>query len=232
MNAILVDYRIAEEEKLSLEKLGFKALSCPPNTCLYDAICGHPDILLNKINKDTVLVHKQMDNYFIESLHKKNINVVFSHDLLGSEYPRNIILNAINLENIFVHNIKYTDLTLMEMVKAKKHINVKQGYTKCSTAIVNQRAIITSDTGIASALSKENFDVLLVPAGDILLPGLNHGFIGGSCGLLSTGILAFYGDLNYYAYGMEVLNFLEKHNVTPVYLRKGKLIDRGSIIAL
>lgn len=232
MNTVLVDYRIAPEEKLSLERLNFKVLPCPPNNCLYEAICGHPDILLNKIDKTTLLVHKQMDNYFIELLAKSNINVILSHNSLGNEYPRNIILNAINLETIFVHNIKYTDLNLMEMVKNKKLVNTNQGYTKCSTALVNEMAIITSDTSIASALREENLDVLLIPSGDILLPGLDYGFIGGCCGLLNSNTLAFYGDLHYYAYGREIHNFLEKHNVTPVFLRKGKLIDRGSIISL
>lgn len=232
MNTVLVDYRIAPEEKLSLEKLGFKVIPCPPSNCLYEAICGHPDILLNRINRNTVLVHKQMDNYFIELLQKSNINVIFSHNSLGNEYPKNVILNAINLENIFVHNIKYTDINLIEMVKKKKLVNTNQGYTKCSTTIVNERAIITSDTSIASSLREENFDVLLIPSGDILLPGLDYGFIGGCCGLLNSNLLAFYGDLNCYAYGREIHNFLEKHNVTPVFLRKGKLIDRGSIISI
>jgi hypothetical protein len=231
LNTALVDYRISEEEKYSLENLGFKAFKCPPSSYLYEAVCGHPDMLLNKINDHTVLVHKEIDNYFVELLQRSNINVVFSHNSLESEYPRNVILNAINLQNVFVHNTKYTDLNLMSMVKNKKILNVKQGYTKCSTAIVNERAFITSDTGIASALREEDFDVLFIPPGDILLPGLNYGFIGGSCGLLSSNLLAFYGDLNCYAYGTEVQNFLEKHNVKPVFLRKGKLIDRGSIIS-
>lgn len=232
MNTVLVDYRIAEEERFSLEKLGFKVLVCPPSSSLYEAICGHPDMLINRINKDTILVHKQMDNYFIELLQEANFNVIFSHNPLGNEYPRNVILNAVNLKNIFVHNIKYTDPNLMEMVKPKKLLNTNQGYTKCSTALVNERAIITSDTGIAAAFREESFDVLLIPPGDIMLPGLDYGFIGGCCGLLDSNTLAFYGDLNYYAYGTEVESFLVKHNVTPLFLRKGKLMDRGSIISL
>ena len=125
-----------------------------------------------------------------------------------------------------------TDKNLLNLVKSKKLINTNQGYTKCSAAIVSDNAIITSDISIKNALSSTNIDVLLLPPGDILLPGLDYGFIGGTCGLIDKSTLAFFGDLSYYKYGKEVLSFLKKHNVNPLYLRKGPLIDRGSILSI
>jgi len=73
---------------------------------------------------------------------------------------------------------------------------------------------------------------LLLPPGDIELPGLNYGFIGGSCGLLDEKYLVFYGNLKNYKYGSEVLAFLDKYNITPIYLSDSNLIDRGSIFFL
>src|SRR3712207_6103016 len=124
------------------------------------------------------------------------------------------------------HYLNYTDKNLLSLIKLsnKKLINTKQGYTKCSTAIVNDSAIITSDKNIAKSLQKENIDILLLPPGDIILPGLNYGFIGGACGLIEKNILAFYGSLECYAYGKEVLSFLKKHKVEPIFLSEGKLI--------
>ncbi len=81
-------------------------------------------------------------------------------------------------------------------------------------------------------LKENNIDVLLLPPGDIILPGLDYGFIGGTCGLLDNNTLAFYGNLNMYKYGDKVLNFLKKHNVKPIFLSRGKLIDRGSIFCI
>ena len=137
-----------------------------------------------------------------------------------------------SIGNLFIHSVNYTDTNLLSLLKNKKLINVKQGYTKCSTCIVNNHAIITSDISIAKALSLEKIDVLLIPPGDILLPGLNYGFIGGATGLIEDNVLAFYGHLDYYLYGKEVLKFLNKHKVEPVFLRNGKLIDRGSIFRI
>ena len=42
----------------------------------------------------------------------------------------------------------------------------------------------------------------------------------------------FFGELENYRYGEEVKNFLYKYDVEPVSLRKGKLIDRGSLLTL
>lgn len=91
---------------------------------------------------------------------------------------------------------------------------------------------MTSDMKIGKILKENNIDVLLLPPGDIILPSLDYGFIGGTCGLLDNNTLAFYGDLDMYKYGNEVLSFLRKHNVEPIFLSKSKLIDRGSIFCI
>lgn len=232
MKHAIIDFRTNDEEKSTLIKLGYELLICPPSKLLYDAVCGHPDILLHIIDSKNILVHRDMDKNFVDILNKLGFNVVFSENNLKEFYPDDIILNSICLSNLFIHNIKYTDPNLLKYMINKKLINVKQGYTKCSTALVRNNAVMTSDKSIAKALSQENIDVLLLPPGDILLPGLNYGFIGGCCGLLDEHSMAFYGDLNYYAYGKNVMDFLKKYDVKPIFLRKGKLIDRGSLFVV
>lgn len=228
---IIVDFRINTDEKKHLEKLGYETLCCPPSQALYNAVCGHPDMLLHFLKEDTIVVHKDIPLNFINILEKMNIEVVLSKNSLKENYPYDICLNAVNIDDIFVHYTKYTDPAIINNLYGKKILNVKQGYTKCSTAIINSNAFITSDPSIKNVLLKENKDVLFLPPGHINLPGLNYGFIGGTCGLLEKDILAFYGDLNYYKYGKDVMNFLEKHNVKPIFLRKGPLVDRGSLFS-
>ncbi len=228
---IIVDFRINKEEKGNLKKLGYETLSCPPSESLYTAVCGHPDMLLHFLKEDTLVIHKDAPLNFINFLKKINIKVILSKNSLEKSYPYNIGLNAVNIGDIFVHYTKYTDPAIIHNIYDKKILNVKQGYTKCSTAIINSNAFITSDPSIKNALVKESKDVLFLPPGNIILPGLNYGFIGGTCGLLEKGILAFYGDLNCYKYGKEVMSFLEKHNVKPIFLRKGPLVDRGSMFS-
>lgn len=231
MHAI-IDFRTDLEERNSLKDLGYDLLICPPSNLLYDAISGHPDMLLKIIDNDKILVHKNMPETFIDKLKTLGYEVFLSKNNLCNKYPNDIILNSVNLNNIFIHNLKYTDPEILNFMKNKKKINVNQGYTKCSTAVVTDKAIITSDLSISNALKSEDIDVLLLPPRDILLPGLDYGFIGGCCGLIAPDTMAFYGNLAYYKYGEKILEFLNKHHVKPVFLRNGKLIDRGSIFVI
>ena len=228
MKHVIVDFRIHKEEKECLVSMGYHLLVCPYSNLLYETVCGHPDMLMH-ITGNNIIVHQNMNNEFIQHLLSLNYNVYKSSSVLKSKYPYNIGLNSLSIGNLFVHSINFTDTNLLSLVKNKKLVNVKQGYTKCSTCIVNNHAVITSDVSIAKALNVEGIDVLLIPPGDIRLPGLNYGFIGGAAGLIDDNLLAFYGHLDYYLHGKEVLSFLNKHRVEPVFLRNGKLIDRGSI---
>jgi len=231
MKNVIVDFRIQNEEKEYLISKGYNLLICPPSNLLYEAVQGHPDMLMH-ISDKNIVVHKSMNNEFMQKLISQNYKVYKSNSTLKMKYPYNICLNSLSIGNLFVHSINFTDTKLLYLSKNKKLINVNQGYTKCSTCIVNDHAIITSDVSIAKALSIEKIDVLLIPPGDILLPGLNYGFIGGASGLIEENVLAFYGHLDHYLYGTEVLKFLNKHMVEPVFLRAGKLIDRGSIFRI
>lgn len=232
LRTVIVDYRITAEETENLSKLGLNIILCPPCAKLYPAVSGHPDMQLTIINDKNIVIQKRIDKKMLRQLSCFSINLIYSSNELNENYPQDIILNSLIMGDIFIHKISATDPALMDMVKDKKHINVNQGYTKCSTAVINERAAITSDLGIAAALRNEGIDVLTIPPGDIELPGLNYGFIGGACGLLDESKLAFFGDLQYYAYGTQVLSFLEKYNVEPIYLKKGKLTDRGTLFCI
>lgn len=230
MSIIFVDERIDSEEVNSLKKYNLKIIKCPVNRNLYTAVSGHPDMNLHITKSNKVLVHRDMSAAFLDELIKNHIPYRLSKDNIKNYYPYDIILNGLSIGTLFLHNLKYTDKALLEELKNIKLLNTKQGYSKCSCAVVSENAVITSDISIRDQLVKENVEVLLVPPGDILLPGINYGFIGGTCGLIDTNTMAFYGNLNYYKYGKEVLNFLKYKNVNAVYLRNGPLIDRGSIL--
>lgn len=229
-----VDYRTTKEELVNIEKQKLYPIIVPKTEKVYKAINGHVDIQLNIINKQKklIIVQKDISDLFLHELEINNINYLLSSKSLGSKYPEDIILNALILDDFFLHNLNYTDTTLLETQNSKIKITVKQGYTKCSVLPIGNKAFITSDKNINEALLKLGMDVLLVPPGDILLPSLNYGFIGGVGGLISPNKIGLFGELKNYIYGDLVYNFLYKYDVEPIYLKKGKLIDRGSLLTL
>ncbi|MDB2119494.1 MAG: hypothetical protein E6423_02430 [Clostridium sp.] len=229
-----LDYRISNEELNNIINLNIEPILIPKCSKVYEAINGHVDIQLNILDKKNkkVIVQKDISKDFLNLLSSKGIGYILSENSLGTNYPENIIINALITDNLFVHNLNYTDPNLLKLQDNKKVINVKQGYTKCSVLPLGKDAFITSDKGIYKKLIQEDLDVLLIPPGDILLPSLNYGFIGGVGGMISENRLALFGELNSYAYGKEVYNFLYKHDIEPIALKKGKLIDRGSLLCI
>ncbi|WP_252229242.1 DUF6873 family GME fold protein [Clostridium sp. ZBS15] len=230
-----IDYRSTKEEINNLQKLNIEPILVPKSNNVYEAINGHPDIQMNILknsSENQIIIHKDIPLEFIKLLDSKNIKYILSNSNLSNTYPKDIILNSLILDDYFIHNLKYSDNTLLNSQSSKLNINVSQGYTKCSVLPVRNKALITSDVGIYSTLINYDFDVLLLPPGDILLPNLNYGFIGGTGGLISDNKIAFFGELSHYTWGNEVNKFLYKYDVSPIYLRKGKLIDRGSLLVL
>ncbi|MBM6819653.1 MULTISPECIES: DUF6873 family GME fold protein [Clostridia] len=225
-----VDYRTTENEINSLKKLNYDVIKIPKDNNLYEAINGHTDIQLNILNKNTIIINKNINLSFKELLKTKNINFIESNSTLSSKYPSNISLNAYITDNYLVHNLKFTDKKILDYCKNKKTINVNQGYTKCSILPLREKVIITNDTGIYNTLKNEGFDILLLPFGDIELSGFNYGFIGGVGGMISNDSMAFFGSLDNYAFGNEVKKFLYKYDIKPIYLSNTKLIDRGSLL--
>ncbi len=229
MKCAIVDYRTSEEEVYNLESLGLKVLLCPPSNKLYKAVNGHPDMQIHILSNNEVIIQREMNKDFINNLKIQNLKVYLSSNNLETTYPKDIILNALNLENLFLHKLKFTDANLINKVKHKRLLNVNQGYTKCSTAVISKTAVMTSDISIAKTLNNEGIDVLLLPPSNIELPGLDYGFIGGTCGLIDEKNIAFFGNIHNYIYKKEVLDFLKKHKINPIYLSNGPLIDRGSL---
>lgn len=229
------DYRITDEEINNLTNLGLEIIKVPKCTKVYEAIDGHPDIQINLLKNNTsdkLIIQKDISEDFRNILEKKHIQYIVAEKSLDSSYPSDIILNALILKDYFIHTLSYTDENLFNSQKSKININVPQGYTKCSILPINDKALITSDKGIYKILKDYDFDILLLPPGDILLPSLDYGFIGGAGGVVSQEKVGFFGELDEYKYGNEIKTFLTKHNMTPVYLKKGKLIDRGSLFVL
>ncbi|WP_426349499.1 DUF6873 family GME fold protein [Alloiococcus sp. CFN-8] len=225
----IVDERILVEEEETLEKLGYKVIKCPKTPLVNPAISSHPDIQLFKIDQKTFIVHNSMDVEFKNKLIAMNYELIESAASLSCDYPKDIFLNAYQTKEYFIHNIDFTDKNLLAHMKNKKLISVKQGYTKCSILPISDKALITNDPSIASTLEPLGFDILKLPYGDILLPGYSYGFIGGCGGLSPKGELLLFGELKSYAYHREIMDFLQKYDVKPISLSRGKLKDRGSI---
>ena len=234
LSLALVDKRITLNMENKLKSLGVdvvKTSDCP-NT--YKAIMCHPDISVCKLNDNDIVVAPNVYDYYFEVLSHYNFNVIKGCSIIENKYPYNVHYNACIFGNYAMHNFKYTDKKILEFIEKNnlQKIDVKQGYCKCSTCIVDEKSIITSDDGIFKACLSFDIDCLLIEKGHINLFDMNYGFIGGCSGLISSDTLAFYGDLTKHPNYEEIVNFVNRKNKNIVCLSDEHLLDLGSLIPL
>jgi hypothetical protein len=231
---VLIDGRASADILSGLEDLGIKPILTPLSAGLYEAVTNHPDMLVHPVGDNILVVAPDVYEFFNSVLEPLKFRLIRGKSVLKSNYPENIAYNVARINNLAFHNIRYTDPVIRQYFEQHgvKMINVKQGYAKCSTCIVSDHAIITSDRGIARTADNYNIDVLLITPGHILLPGLNYGFIGGATGLVSKNLLVVAGMLNNHPNYIDIVEFCSKYNVSIRSLGKGQVIDIGSIIPI
>ncbi len=210
-----------------LEKLGFICLS--PSVCpaVLEPLQLHVDMLLNVLGGGKFVVESSQ-NKLIAQLAELGFELAASFTL-GSEYPADILLNSCVLGDKIICKAENTPQIIKNNRKA---VNTKQGYAKCSCAVVDENSIITDDSDIFAKATENGVDALLISKGDVLLSGFEYGFIGGCCGKIAPDTLAFCGDIKTHRNYSQINAFLRDRGVYPLSLCEGRLCDIGSIIPL
>ncbi|MHB1393816.1 MAG: DUF6873 family GME fold protein [Clostridia bacterium] len=234
VNLAVVDYRISAEIEASLTSFGIeliKTVRCPE---LYEAVDGHPDMQMLHIGGNRIVLAPNVFEGMAPIFKKKGFAVTKGATWLVRNYPGNIAYNVLRMGNFAFHNTKYTDAEIVKELELEKVelIHVSQGYTKCSTCIVDARTIITSDLKLSRIVEKYGIESLLIKPGGIELKNLNYGFIGGASGLLSEKHIAFTGSLEVLEDRSKVNGFLNNKGFEVTILCEEKPVDYGSIIPL
>ncbi len=217
----------------TLTSAGIQVLPPDPEPCLPNALKTHADISFLHLGKNVVCISQTQQRL------KTRLSVmgftVCDRVRLGEKYPFDVPLNALVLNRFLICNpdtaasavisfLNNSDLTM---------IPVKQGYARCSAAVVAQRAIITEDRGVyASVTATGELDALLIPPGNVGLNGYPYGFIGGCCGKIDRDLLAFNGRIEAHPRYHEIRAFCANHGVSVLSLCGSPLYDNGGILPL
>lgn len=239
MEYILIDNRMRNVEKNTLKYLGYKLVAIDRSNNVYPEISSHVDIFTTKIG-DTLVVEKSKYKDLIFMLKKSEFNIVSGKEEVGMHYPEDIKYNVCVLGNYSIHNFKYTDKNVLKLLKENGYelINVEQGYTNCSIAVIDNSSVITTDKKIAEKLIANNFSVLLLDyTPDIKLKdeygnySSMTGFIGGAIGKVDNNIIVF-GDLDKIDRDNKIRKFIESRNLKLIDFKGLDVIDYGGIVEL
>ncbi|MGE5329634.1 MAG: DUF6873 family GME fold protein [Deltaproteobacteria bacterium] len=219
-------------EKLS--SLGISLILTEKCTSVQESISYHPDIQLHPLGSNKIAVCPESFKTFSKKLLPYGFKIICGTNPLRSNYPDDIAYNVARIGKICFHNFKYTAPIIRSYFEDNRLVmlNVKQGYSKCSIAILNKSAIITSDKGIHETAFKYGIDSLLISPGNITLKDQSYGFIGGCTGLLSPDILAVTGSLENHPDCKKIINHAKKYSIEILPLSKDIPIDVGSLIPL
>lgn len=239
MEYILIDKRMRNSEKNTLKYLGYKLIPIEKSNNVYPEISSHVDIFTTKIG-DTLVVEKSKYNDLIMLLRNSEFNIISGKEEVGMHYPEDIKYNVCVLGNYAIHNFKYTDKTVLKLLEENGYelINVEQGYSNCSIAVIDNTSVITTDRKIAEKLIANNFSVLLLDyTPDIKLKdeygnySSMTGFIGGAIGKVDNNIIVF-GDLNKIDRDNKIRNFIKSRNLNLIDFKGLNVIDYGGIVEL
>ncbi len=213
----------------ALKKEGIKTVSFE-SRILPDETKKHTDMLICHIGGEDIFTAPEIDN----SVLKETGFSTFTSEEIKGTYPDDVKLNIAVGKDFFAYNPKTADKALINALECRslKGIKVKQGYSKCSLCFVTENAVITEDPSIYTALKGSRIDVLLISQGDIYLSESHCGFFGGSTGKISPDTLAVTGELKYHRDKEIIEDFCFSHGVKIKELRKGVIVDIGSIIPL
>ena len=229
MNSLIMSTELTEVNN-NLCKLGFNIIESECVNALLPFERQHADMQCLKIN-DTFFVLKECKS-LIKTIQKIGFNVIETEKDVIDKYPGNVLLNAVYLENKLYCNEKSLDNAVKNYCTEYEIeiINVNQGYTKCSTAIVGN-GFITSDRGIFNAISRSGVEGLLIDSGSINLNGVDYGFIGG-CSFSDNENVYFTGDIKQHPNYTDIKKFCDNKNINIVCLGEHNLYDIGGFIII
>lgn len=235
VSVAVIDGRASSEVEDLLVQSGIELLKTTAHPDVYEAISFHPDIMLHHLGGKDIIYAPGTSSKLLSTLEKKGFSLIRGETALADRYPRDIAYNVARVGGFAFHNFKYTDAVLLKELEKRgiELINVKQGYAKCSVSVVDNNSIITSDRGIARSAEKHNLDVLLIETGpEIVLKGMNHGFIGGCTGLLSPDTWFITGDPFSLQAFHKIKEFLDSKAINVIGIPKKTINDLGSILPL
>ena len=138
-NVLLIDNRMRSIEKTKLLNLGYKLVEIPTSTNTYFEISSHVDIFACKVNNDLVLEPTVYDVLKDKITNMTNVNIVKGSSVVKGKYPSDVAYNF-----------------------CLKKVNINQGYSKCSIAVLDKNMVIVQDKSIEKVLKNNGLNVILL----------------------------------------------------------------------
>ena len=210
------------------------SLNAPVDSKVYSSVSSHPDIYFFQLDHNILIHAPAVPEDLLQGLKKNGMDLIKGESDPGSAYPETARYNAVRVGRMVFHDLRCTDPAILKKARETglRTIHVAQGYTRCSVLLLNDRALMTSDRGIARAAVELGIEVLLIAPGHISLPGERHGFIGGAGCRLPGDSVVLLGDIAHHPDAVRIKGFFEEQGVNLISLPGLTLYDAGGLMIL
>jgi Histone acetyltransferase len=228
MNIIFLS-ELADKTFIDYMRTRGTVILVPKDERFDERISSHPDLVISILD-GSLMIDENAHSKLFHQLDELRIPYVTGTSNLSAAYPHDVAYNAVITKDVLLHHLDYTNPLLLSHCKDsnKKLIAVNQGYTKCSTVVVDNNILITSDPGIYHA-TKDLLKVLFVQPGHVSLEGFDFGFLGGTSGVIEDTVI-FHGDLRKHPDYLRIVAFLEEAHKKVLFFEEFPLTDIGSIL--
>ena len=216
---------------------GFDVMILKKDTRLPSPVASHADMILFEIDGRIFLSVDYAKEHasLVNAIKSAGYCVVLCDCVPQSTYPHDVLFNIARVgKNVFA-NMKHIDQKVKRYLADNGYSlhHVNQGYSKCSTVIIGENAIITADRGIAKKAIALEIDVLLInnSSDGVRLDGYAYGFLGGACGIYE-GTLYACGDISLHPDFDRINEFCGAHGISICSLSSDRLYDVGGIFFL
>lgn len=217
----------------ALEDRGIRCIKTEPDYRLPVPVAGHADMQMFHLNGNRTFVLKG-ERALKSQLEEAGFIVAETENPPVAQYPGDVLCNALQIGDKLFASVGAVDPGIYSIAESMglRTIHVNQGYTRCSTAVIDEKSIITMDAGTGAAGKFMGLDIMIIPERSIVLEGYDYGFIGGCCGLIDKNVLAFTGRLDSLNFEKPIIDFLSERNIQAVELTNEPMIDIGGILPL
>ena len=236
--SLIIGSKYADILEIPLKSRGLSPIFVPDNPNIDKRLSGHADLSVFHAGGERLILAPYLrQSAFSASLLALGAKLEYADIEQGEKYPLDAQLNACALGRKLLFCSKKTAESALSACFAEQNpdcsvMDVRQGYSRCSVCVVNERALITSDAGIAAQARSMGVAALEISAGHVALPGFEYGFIGGAAFKLAKRRLAFTGLLDGHPDRKAILDFLHRHDTEPVFLTGKPVFDIGSAVPL
>ena len=215
----------------------FRITSLPADKRLAPQVESHADMLISVLD-NTIFCNEE---YYKSNIKIFDLLTAYGYQINASNfsvstlYPCDVALNQAVIGKAIIGRADSCAKSILKYAinHGYDYHSIKQGYAKCSTLILGEKAIISADSGIISIADQLGIDTLKIKndANEITLDGYDYGFIGGASVVYENTVF-FFGDIMRHSQGKEIVDFCNKHGFLTTSLGDKRLCDVGGAIIL